>query len=299
MIIQRILTYTHPIVSLSLTFVMSACIQNTESPVNDQPDDPLLCEKNDQVNCMPDEDPRSEPNCSASPEEICANEWMLLATEAECEAGEICEEVVGSSDCGESVTVLCKHEWEPVCVPDVITDPDILCAEEGLIAAEEGECDDDTLCQTISAMGPCGESLDILCKEPEDIQCNAAPECGPDQIRSDAPCLRGEESCETVTKCGETITCRPGILCDAVPECEHLYEFSSRFSCAPEETDCYGVTVCEETIFCRTPEDCSPDWEPYCEGEQVLSFDPCLSTENLDECQHISYCGVVFTCRNP
>ena len=175
---------------------------------------------------------------------------MVLARDSECEADDRCEEVVGLSNCEENVRVLCKYEEHNECPGDVIS-ADSLCAEEGLVAAEKAECNDSGLCQTIMADGPCGESLVIHCKESEDMECNVTPECGPDQVRSDASCFRGEESCEMVTMCGETITCRPSILCDAVPYCQQEYEMPSSFVCEPEEADCYGITVCNETIFCK------------------------------------------------
>ena len=102
---------------------MSACIQNTGAPVSDLPESTLSCEKNDHVQCMPEVNPRPRTQCDETPEDICRVEGLVLATASECEAGEMCEEVVGSLECEESVTVLCKNDGVDECLLDIPVRP--------------------------------------------------------------------------------------------------------------------------------------------------------------------------------
>lgn len=298
MTIQRMLTCHNPIIPAIIMFTMNACLQNMGVPVSDPPENTVLCEENNQVQCMPEVSSEPLEKCDESPEDICRAAGLMLASASECVTSGFCEEVVGSSECEETVTVWCKDERYAECGLDIPIDLDAICAEEGLIATEEAECEDDS-CQTIMTVGPCGESLVIFCQEAEEIDCNAPLECVPDQVRSDELCFRGEESCETITRCEETITCRPSILCDAVPNCEYEYETPSRFVCEPGEADCYAVTECNETIFCRIPQPCITNWEPSCGEEQIYSDEPCLVTESNEECQQVFECGTAYACRIP
>ena len=228
----------------------------------------------------------------SEPNSLCEESGMMLATQAECDAGLVCQMLSATSECGEEVTALCHMPSDPECLEDGYVPPDAICEAEGLVLATDEECEDNDVCRTITSNGPCDMIFETFCKEPED-QCLALPACSPGTVPS-TPCFRGEESCETVTMCEETISCRPELACNAAPDCDEG-EVASRFACEEGEDDCSAITMCADTIFCRPDALCRAT--PSCGEGEVESMEPCLATESPMACRAVSMCGTTIVCR--
>ena len=105
----------------------------------------------------------------------------------------------------------------------------------------------------------------------EDITCQAAPACGSDQVEVDS-CEEGDESCQAVTMCEQTIYCREGehrdhededhdhedddqeddVTCQAAPACGP--DQMEVEACEEGDEACEEVTLCEQTIYCTSAE---------------------------------------------
>ena len=105
----------------------------------------------------------------------------------------------------------------------------------------------------------------------EDVTCQAAPACGDEQVEVEA-CEEGDESCQEVTMCEQTIYCTeddddhdeddddheedelPGddVSCLAAPACgEGQVEVEA---CEEGDESCEEVTLCATTIYCTSAE---------------------------------------------
>ena len=247
------------------------------------------CDSEDEVFCI---DPSCTEEAFPTAEVICQGEGLTLASEEECNEGIDCQTFEFLSDCNVTSIALCRIANGVECDEDGRVEPSIICEGEGLVLATDEECVDNVTCQTITSNGPCDMTFETLCKEPEG-QCLALPSCSPGTVPS-APCLRGEESCETVTICEETISCRPELACNAAPACDEG-EVASRFACEEGEDDCSVVTMCADTIFCRPNALCRAT--PSCGEGEVASLEPCLATESDMACRAVSMCGTTIACR--
>jgi hypothetical protein len=114
---------------------------------------------------------------------------------------------------------LCRQPDDFECPEEIIPSSEQICEVEGLVLATEEECRQED-CQTINFSGVCGHMQTVLCREQED-QCLDFPSCPSDTLESPHACLRGEQSCTDVTLCGQTISCRPTLICDAYPTCQN------------------------------------------------------------------------------
>ena len=91
----------------------------------------------------------------------------------------------------------------------------------------------------------------------EDITCQAAPACGSDQVEVDS-CEEGDESCQAVTMCEQTIYCTGGddqeddVTCQAAPACGP--DQMEVEACEEGDEACEEVTLCEQTIYCTSAE---------------------------------------------
>jgi hypothetical protein len=214
-----------------------------------------------------------------------------MATEEECVDAD-CQTLTLDLGC-ETVAVLCRQAEN--CTEAGFPNPSSICEAEGLELASEEDCVD-AECQTITFEIACDMTAEVLCRETED-NCSAYPTCSEGLVESDQSCLRGEESCEDVSMCNVTISCRPDITCDAAPACnDENSEYISTFACAEDEADCYGSTICGETIFCRPVALCEA--APTCAPGEQESQNPCLARESDTECYTRTTCASTVACRS-
>ena len=226
-------------------------------------------------------------------ESVCLGLGLALANNRECSDDAGCQMIEFQSECNVISIALCIPISDPECREDGRIEPGLICEGEGLVLASEEECAGSAMCHLITTEGPCDLVYETLCKEVED-PCLAVPTCRPPLAPSDRTCLRGEEDCELVTECGQTISCRPEVTCAAVPTCERD-EIESRFGCEEGEEACHAVTLCAETIFCRPDTRCRAI--PSCGEGEIESRAPCLASESTEACRAVSMCGTTITCR--
>jgi hypothetical protein len=226
-----------------------------------------------------------------NPSSICEAEGLELASEEDCVDAE-CQTITFEIACDMTAEVLCRQAED--CTEVGFPNPSSICEAEGLELASEEDCVD-AECQTITFAIACDMTAEVLCREVDD-NCLAYPTCAEGLVESDQACIRGEESCEDVSMCNVTISCRSDIICDAVPTCDENREYASAFACAEDEVDCYGSTVCGETIFCRPVELCEA--APICDLGEEESQNPCLARESDTECYTRTVCASTVACRS-
>ena len=247
------------------------------------------CENND-TDCYAVHECGSTIFCR--PQTLCEAELECESNDFEsldpCLASESADECYTRTMCG--TTVVCRPQ---ACTESGAIPPAEICMAEGLELALEGDCEEGE-CQEVSYRGACGVRETVLCREPQ-VDCLAIPICAEGMSESSNPCLRGEESCEELTMCGHTITCRPGVVCYAEPSCNDSSDVASIYACEDNDPNCYAVNECGQTLFCRPQSPCLAI--PSCEPDSIESFDPCLASESLDECYTQTMCGTTVACR--
>ena len=163
----------------------------------------LICALNFYA-CTPEDDP-TEPdvNCLAMPN--CGPDQVEVE---QCdESPESCDEV---SMCG--VTLFCAEEGSEDLPEDGVCRTAPVCAMDELEveACEERDesCYENTICEmtifcTINASEEEGEEGE---ERDEEMTCQAAPVCGPDQVEVES-CDEGDDSCQEVMICEQSIFC--------------------------------------------------------------------------------------------
>ena len=217
----------------------------------------------------------------------CEEERAVTCFDGEAESAEPCLDnedgcrEISEELCGEPRVRYCRVNFE---CPDV--EPR---CEEGTIGCDPADGDPECVRQ-VQGPGPCDATL--FCRPAG--MCDAEPaSCDENETLTDNACGEDEPNCRAVTVCGETVYCRPDIVCQALPNCQPG-EDAGLEPCAEDEEDCRAETECGQTIYCR-PGEAACLAVPTCEPGEVESEDPCLPDN--EACREETECGLTIYCR--
>ena len=258
-----------------------------------------VCDRTIVALCTEDLDPVCVHELEVDPSDVCSNEGLILASEAECEMNESCQSFQRPDACGMSTTIFCRPE---VSCDEGFSAASLICEREGLIEANEEECASRYECYQITIDMGCNQGGTVLCRlEPicdETGRIDDSELCSARGLipASEEEC-EGDAGCTTISTrggCGmfyDTL-CKPATLCDAPLECSEGREPSSN-ECTRGELGCELVTGCDETISCRPTFAC--DAAPSCDAGEAWSHFGC--EEGEAECRAVEVCNETIFCR--
>ena len=243
-------------------------------------------------------------------DEICRSRELVSASREECEATLSCEEVIIDS-CGEQLTVYCQAP--PAC-PDLNVQPVDVCADEGLVAATEAECEGNTLCQSFTQALGCDVDYTSWCRP---AACPDSPQAPPELICEGRGLVSTtREACDELPDCDSVVIregcpdesevfCRPAMICEedgrVDPETICQNEGLTLADPAQCDTEATCITIstlggCDMTYntLCQVPLSTCDAW-PTCGEGLIESEDTCRRGEL--SCEFAVECGYVTSCR--
>ena len=256
----------------------------------------------------------SDPSCvetAPSPADICQQENLSLATEAEC-AEMDCQTITLETACSGPRDVLCV--LTDLCLESP-PDPQSICEAEGQVLATEEECAD-IECEEVTFASACNQTGRALCRAP-DMNCNEEGYPDPSSICEQEGLILADEmecgagiECQTIEfeiACGERATA----LCKADEECMEDGRVEPEVICEGEglelatEEECMQGAECQ-TITTEGP--CNMDFNTLCKEPEVqcLAYPTCAagSVESTQacmrgevECEQVTECGQTISCR--
>ncbi len=143
-------------------------------------------------------------------------------------------------------------------------------------------------------------TCDSFCIEKDsdcDVNCKAAPACGPDTIEVSK--CEDSATCKEVSICGSTIYCEAAIVCldgqDAAPvQCPADYRFGTKCDSSDPEHPCIdNSSPCGGPSFCNYDPAVSCLAIPVC-AEDELQVENCKSDDTT--CKEISECNTTISC---
>ena len=203
----------------------------------------------------------------------------------------------GETDCIDAVASVCENGPRLYCRPFEECRP---IAQDFSCESGTESCDPDTddAC-TIQFEGDGRCTPTVYCKPTQ--QCEAEPGCPAGSSLSERPCEPGEQACDEVSLCGQTIFCREDVCDQEPPQCDPWETSEIREPCADwEEDSCRALNFCSSTIYCRQPEDCptGPESLIGCPQGFVMCHpdNPDANPENCELHQERAWCSPALYC---